>query len=158
MKTILTAITCYCLTLIACLAANITDKLSAETVAAIRLPEGGAGQWATGIGASYSANKFVAVTARVLSYEPANGSGNLVDEASAGVEAKLLKSANGKLGLNAIGGVKYGFELEDWGMALGGRATASVYGPLYAFGESEWIVWQEQPQELRLSFGVGIKF
>lgn len=160
MKTIIIAVNCFLCMFITCLAAPA--GISVETLGAVRLVGVDQGeQWGAGVQASYDLNKHVALTGRALAYETENWGGSTVDEASLGVEAKLLKSANGKFGLSAIGGVHRSFGLyEAWGIGLGGKVTAVLYRQLYGFGQAEYRIWDERPEndDLLLSFGIGLRF
>lgn len=160
MKTIILALNCYLLTLFACLAAP--SGITVETLGAVRLVgvDGGE-QWGAGVQGSYDLNKHVALTGRAIAYETENWGGSTVDEASAGVEARLLRSANGKFGLSALGLVHRSFgQYEAWGIGLGGKATATIYKSLHAFGQAEYRIWDKRPEndDLLLSFGLGLRF
>ena len=155
MKTIILAVNCYMLIALACFA-----QLSVETVGAVRLNGINKGeQYGAGAVLSYDFNKHVAGFGRVLAYEDNNWGDSTIDEASAGVEARLLKSANGKLSLSAIGAVHRSFgQSEDWGLGLGGKAKAVVFKSLYSFGQAEYRVWEKQDKDILLTFGIGYSF
>ena len=157
-KSALLIAACYIITAIGCLA----DGITVETLGAVRLVGVDQGeQYGAGVQASYDLNKHVALTGRALAYEDGNWGGSAVDEASLGVEARLLKSANGKFGLSALAGVHRSFGVaEAWGIGLGGKATARVYKSLHAFGQAEYRIWDERPEndDLLLSFGLGLTF
>ncbi len=153
MKTILTAITCFLITLTACLAATNAPPepakaygISVETLGALRIPEHGKSQWGAGVGVAYSANRFLDITGRLLAYEsPDDWRGSTVDEANVGVRARVLGSE--RLNLAAVGGVNYAFDDRDWGLSLGARGTAYLYEGLYLFAQAEWQLWdRDNPQ------------
>ena len=139
---------------------NCHAQLSVETVGAVRLVGiGDSEQYGAGVVASYSFNKYVAAWGRALAYEtPDNWGGSAIDEGSAGVEATLLRSANGKVTLSAVGAVNRDFRLDDWGIGVGGKVKAVVYRSLYAFGQSEYRVWDHQQKDILATFGLGLSF
>jgi hypothetical protein len=138
---------------------NCHGQLSVETVGAVRFNGIDKGkQFGAGAVLSYDFNKYVAAFGRAIAYEDNNWGGSAIDEASAGVEAKLFKSANGKLSLSAIGAVHRDLVSEDWGIGLGGKAKAALYGPLYSFGQAEYRVWDHGEKDILLTFGLGLSF
>lgn len=157
MKTIINAFCCYVFTLTACLAAG---NMSVETLGVIKLPtHGGDATYGAGVVGAYKFNQYVAAWGRTLAYEsPDNWGGSAIDEASAGVEATLLRSANGGLTLAAIGGVHRSFDEKDWGIGVGGKATIKLWRDLYGFGQAEYRAWDKQESDILLTFGLGLKF
>lgn len=149
-----------CLALLFFLTPGANAQLSVETVGAVRLVGiGDSEQYGAGVVASYGFNKYVAAWGRALAYEtPDNWGGSAIDEASAGVEATLLRSANGKITLSAVGAVNRDFRLDDWGIGLGGKVKAIVYKSLYAFGQSEYRVWDHQSKDILVTAGIGLTF
>lgn len=154
MKTTITAINCYLVTLICCLAA---PALSVETIGAVRFVGIDKGeQYGAGLGVSLALNKHVALTGRALSYSDNDWRGSVVDEAGAGVEATLLRL--GGLRLAAVAGVNYSFDSDDIGVGAGGKASLDIYGPLYTFGGAEWRFWDKQESDLHVTAGIGLRF
>lgn len=170
MKTILTALNLYLITLLACLAAPAATttpteaatpgKISVETIGAVRFVGIDKGeQYGAGVGAKFSFNKHVSAWGRALAYEtPDNWGGSTVDEAGGGVEATLFRTKGGGLSLSAVAGVNYEFARSDIGASIGGRTTARIWKSLYGFGQGEWRFWDKQESDILVSAGLGLKF
>ncbi len=148
-------ITCYVLTLGACLAG---DTISVETIGAVRHVDFKEAKWGAGADLGYKLNSFVTGHVRAIAYEENDWGGGAIDEGSVYVEAQLLKSANGKLTLGAVGGGSYDFSRGDFGFGVGLRPKAKIYGQLYAFGQSEIRAWFNGPKDILTTFGLGISF
>lgn len=155
MKTILTAVTCYILTLLGCLAGNI----SVETLGAVRhinIHDGV--DYGAGVDLGLKLNSFVTGHVRALAYESDNWRGSTIDEGSLLIEARLLTSANKKLSLSAVGGVTRDFGVDDWGFGVGPRLTVQLTPNIGLVGESQIRAWFDREKDLITTFGIQFTF
>lgn len=134
-------------------------QISVETIGAVRLINIDKGeQYGAGAVIGYDLNKYVKGFVRVIGYETDNWGGTAIDEGSLGVEAQLLRSANGKFSLSAIGSVNRNFEYSKLGLSGGGKVSAVVYKSLYAFGQGEFRFWDGIDKDALITFGLGLHF
>ena len=134
-------------------------KLSVEAIGAIRYNDlKGPGDYGAGADFGYQFNKYVTGHVRLLAYETDNWRGSAIDEGALLVEAKLLRSANGKLSLSAIGGAHRDIARDDWGFGVGLRGVANIYKTLSAFAGGEIRAWFDQPKDGLITAGLQFGF
>lgn len=141
------------------LACTAKAQLSVETLGAIRNHNiTGRESYGVGVGLGYKFNNWVTGRVRALSYSDDDWRGGVVDEGSLLVDATLLRSANGKIQLGAIGGADRDFAADDWGFSVGLRPSINLTKNLSLFGESRIRAWFKQSKDLITTAGLNLSF
>lgn len=94
-----------------------------------------AGKWGAGLDAGLEFNRYVTGHLRLTTFE--DWGGRAIDEAALLVEGALLRSANSKVTLSAIGGVARNFNAGSWGLTVGPRLS-------YALSKNAALVTEAQ--------------
>lgn len=133
MKKLIVCLLALC-TVVTVKSASFLDGVKVSPYAALEHPDFGAPQWGAGVDVGFELNKYVTLSADLMSLEQNSWGGSTIDRASLLATSSLFNSANKKFNIYGIGGGGFNFNTDNalFTVGLGVKYAFSKHVEVFA--------------------------